>query len=58
MPGKHHYLGVKDIENVIAKHCAEVIFARTERQTSYSALNVTIVYSAKINDICFDIIMF
>ena len=57
MPGKHHYLVVKDIEDVIAKHRAEVTFARAESQTSYAALNA-IVYRAKINDICFDIIMF
>ena len=49
---------VKDIEDVIAKHRSELIFARAESQTSYAALNVTIVYRAKINDICFDIIMF
>ena len=58
VPGKHHYLVVKDIEDVIAKHRAEVTFARAESQTSYATLNVTIVYRAKINDICFDIIMF
>ena len=55
--GKHHYLVVKDIEDVIAKR-AEVTFNRAESQTSYVTLNVTIVYRAKINDICFDIIMF
>ena len=49
--GKHHYLGVKDIEDVITKHRAEVIFARAESQTSYATLNATIVYRAKINDI-------
>ena len=58
MPGKHHYLVVKDIEDVIAKHRAEVTFARAESQVGYATLNVTIVYRAKINDICFDIIMF
>ena len=58
VPGKHHYLVVKDIEDVIVKHRAEVTFARAESQTSYATLNVTIVYRAKINDICFDIIMF
>ena len=58
VPGKHHYLVVKDIEDVIAKYRAEVTFARAESQTSYATLNVTIVYRAKINDICFDIIMF
>ena len=58
VPGKHHYLVVKDIEDVIVKHRAEVTFARAESQTSYATLNVTIVYCAKINDICFDIIMF
>ena len=49
MPGKHHYLVVKDIEGVIAKHRTEVTFARAESQTSYVTLNVTIVYRAKIN---------
>ena len=49
---------VKDIKEVIVKHRAEVTFARAESQTSHAALNVTIVYRAKINDICFDIIMF
>ena len=58
MPGKHRYLVVKDTEDAIAKHRAEVTFARAESQTSYATLNVTIVYSAKINDICFDIIVF
>ena len=58
MPGKHHYLVVKDIEDVIAKHRSEVTFVRAESQTSYATLNVTIVYRGKINDICFDIIMF
>ena len=58
MPGKHHYFEVKDIEDVIAKHRAEVTFARAESQVSYATLNVTIVYRAKINDICFDIVMF
>ena len=58
MPGKHHYLVVKDIEYVIAKHRAKVTFARAESQTSYATLNVTIVHRAKINDICFEIIMF
>ena len=58
MPGKHHYLVVKDIEDVIAKHRAEVTFARAESQTRYATLNVTIVYGAKINDICFYIIVF
>ena len=58
MPGKHHCLVVKDIEDVIAKHRAEVTFARAESQTSYATLNVTIVYSAKTNNICFDIIIF
>ena len=57
MPGKHHYLVVKDIEDAIVKHVG-VTFARGESQTSYATLNVTIVYRAKINDICFDIIMF
>ena len=33
-------------------------FACAKSQTSYGTLNVTIVYRAKINDICFDIIMF
>ena len=58
MPGKHHYLVVKDIEDVIAKHRTEVNFVRAESQTSYATLNVTVVYRAKINDICFDTIMF
>ena len=58
MPGKHHYLVVKDTEDVIAKHRTEVTFARAECQTSYATLDVTIVYHVKINDICFDIIMF
>ena len=58
MPGKHHYLVVKDKEDVIAKHRAEVTFARAESQISYATLNVTIVYRAKINDICFSIIIF
>ena len=58
VPGKHHYLVVKDIEDVIAKYRAEVTFARVESQTSCATLNVTIVYRAKINDICFGIIMF
>ena len=49
---------VKDIEDVIAKYRAEVTFARVESQTSCATLNVTIVYRAKINDICFGIIMF
>ena len=49
---------VKDTEDVIAKHRAEVTFARAESQKSYATLNVTIVYRAKMNDICFDIIMF
>ena len=34
---------------------AEVTFAHAESQTSYATLTVTIVYRAKINDICFDI---
>ena len=55
MPGKHHYLVVKDIEDVIAKHHAEVTFARAEGQ---NVKNVTIVYRAKKYDICFEIIMF
>ena len=46
---------VKDIEDVIAKHRDEVTFARAESQTNYATLNITIVYRAKINDICFDI---
>ena len=61
MSGKHHYLVVKDIEDVIAKHCAEVTFTRAESQASYATLNVTIVYRTKINDMlnkCFGIIMF
>ena len=58
MPGKHNYLVVKDIEDIIAKHCAEITFARAESQTSYTTLSVTIVYRAKINNICLDIIMF
>ena len=49
---------VKDIKEVIVKHRAEVTFARAESQTSYATLNVTIVHRAKINDICFDIMMF
>ena len=49
---------VKGIEYVIAKHRAEVNFARAESQTSYATLNIAIVYRAKINDLCFDIIMF
>ena len=49
---------VKDIEDVIAKHRAQITFARAEGQTSHAILNVTIVYRVKINDICFDIIMF
>ena len=48
---------VKDIEDVTAKHRAEVTFARAESQTNYATLNVTIVYRTKTNDICFDIIM-
>ena len=48
VPGKHHYLVVKDIEGVIAKYRAEVTFARAESQASYVTLNVTIVYHAKI----------
>ena len=39
---------VKDIKDVIAQHRAEVSFARTESQTSYAILNITIVYRAKI----------
>ena len=58
MPGKHHYLVIKDIEDVIAKHRAEVAFARAESQASNASLNITIIYRAKINDICFDIIIF
>ena len=58
MPGKHNYLVVKDIEDVITKHRAEVTFARAESKTGYATLNATIVYRAKINDICFDTIMF
>ena len=58
MPEKHHYLVAKDIEDVTAKHRAVVTFARAESQTTFATLNVTIVYRAKINDICFDIIMF
>ena len=58
MPGKHDFLMTKDIEDIIAKHRAKVTFARAESQTSYATLNVTIAYRAKINDICFDIIMF
>ena len=51
MLGKHHYLVVKDVEDVIAKHSAEVTFASAESQTSYATLNVTIVQRAKTNDI-------
>ena len=58
MPRKHHFLVVKDIEDVIAKHCPEVTFARAESQTNCATVNATIVYRAKINDICFDIIVF
>ena len=58
VPGRHHYLVVKDIEDAIAKHRAEVTFARAESHTTYATVNVTIVYCAKINDIYFDIIMF
>ena len=58
MPGKHHYLVVKDIEDVVAKHRAKVNFARAESQTSYATLIVTIVYRVKVNYICFEIIMF
>ena len=58
MPGKHDFLVVKDIEDIIAKHRAQVTFPRAESQTSYATLNVIIVYRAKINDICLDIIMF
>ena len=58
MPGKHHYLVVKDIEDVIAKHRVEVTLALAESQTSCATLNVTVIYRAKINDICFDITMF
>ena len=58
MPGKHNYFVVKDIEDVIAKNCAEVTFAHAESKTSYATLNVTVVYRVKINDICFDIIRF
>ena len=49
---------VKDIEDVIAKTRAEVTFARAETQTSYATINVIIVYRAKINGICFNIITF
>ena len=52
-----HYLVTKDIEEVMAKHRAEVTLARAESQTSYATLNVTIVYRAKTNGICFDNIM-
>ena len=52
---KRHYLVGKLTEDVIAKHHAEVTLARAESQTSYATLNFTIVYRAKINDICFDI---
>ena len=45
MPGKHHYLVVKDIEDVIAKHRAEVTFTRAESQASYATLNVLFVFS-------------
>ena len=58
MPGKHRYLVVKDTEDAIAKHRAEVTFAHAESQTTYSTLNVTIIYRAKINDVSFDIIIF
>ena len=59
VPRKHHYLVVKDIEDVIAKHRAQVTFARAEGQTSYATLNIiTIVYRVKINDICFDIMFY
>ena len=58
MSEKHCCLVVKDIEDVIAEHRAKVTFAHAESQASYATLNVTIVYRAEINDICFDIIMF
>ena len=58
VPRKHHYLVVKNIEDVIAKHRAQVTFARAEGQTSYATLNITIVYRVKINDICFDIMFY
>ena len=49
--GKAYYLVVKDIEDVVGKHRAEVTFACAESQASYVTLNVAIVYRAKINDI-------
>ena len=58
VPGKHHYLVVKDIEDVITKHRAEVTFARAESRTSYATLNVTILYRAKINGNCYDIMFY
>ena len=36
--GKHHCLVVKDIEDVIAKHRAEVTFASAESRTCYATL--------------------
>ena len=44
MPGKHHYLVIKDIEDVMAKHRAEVTFTRAESQASYATLNVLFVF--------------
>ena len=61
--GKHHYFVVKDIEDLTAKHCVEVTFAREESQTSYATLNITIVYRVKIKTFvlissCFTFLLF
>ena len=61
--GKRHYFVVKDIEDVTAKHCVEVTFAREESQTSYATLNITIVYRVKIKTFvlissCFTFLLF
>ena len=58
MPEKHHYSVVRDIEDLNEKHLAEVTFARAESRTSYATLNVTILYRAKINDNCYDIMFY
>ena len=56
--GKASLFGGQGYRRCNRKTSCRIIFARAERQTSYATLNVTIVYRAKINDICFDIIMF
>ena len=59
--GKTLLFGGQGYRRCNCKHrniVAEVTFAHAESQTSYATLNFTIVYRAKINDICFDIIMF